>query len=693
MRDYLAHEVRNVTVLGHSGAGKTAVLEAMLHFTKATDRFGKTSEGSSIIDYDAEEIRRGLSVYTSIVPIEWKETKINFIDTPGYLDFVGEMESGSAAGDNVLIVVGAKDGVQPGTQRAWEIATEKGLPTIFFVNKVDEENASFDKAYQGLREAFGKSVIPFEVPILDGEEVIGSVNILRDKAWYFKGDKADRTKSYEVPEDMKDIVAAYKDQIAEAVAMGDDELMEKYFEGEPFTEAELTRGVRIGVRNGEIRPVFSGSAVNMTGIERLLDLIDKYFPMYGEHGILTVTDIEKVEPVELLTDETGDLTVQVFKTIVDPFVGRISFLKVRSGVLTTDTQVYNPKKDKMEKINQIFIIKGKHQTAVGKLFTGDIGAVTKLQYTQTNDTLCDKGNHYVVDDIKFSEPMLGVAVWPKTKNDDDKLTNALARMVEEDPTTRLVNNVETKENVLYCVGDQHVDVIVNKMKAKYKVEVNLTTPKIPYRETIKKTVIGEGRHKKQSGGHGQFGHVFVEFSPNPDVEDMVFEETVFGGAVPKQYFPAVETGLRECMVKGFLAGYRVVNVKANLKDGKYHDVDSSEMAFKLAAHLAYKDAMPKAGCILLEPIENVKVVVPEEYTGTIIGDLNKRRGTIMGMDMENGRQVITATVPLAELLKYPTDLRSMTQGRGVYTQEFDHYDPVPGNIAEKIVAEAAKDEE
>lgn len=693
MRDYLAHEVRNVTVLGHSGAGKTAVLEAMLHFTKATDRFGKTSEGSSIIDYDAEEIRRGLSVYTSIVPIEWKETKINFIDTPGYLDFVGEMEGGSAAGDNVLIVVGAKDGVQPGTQRAWEIATEKGLPTIFFVNKVDEEHASFDKAYQGLREAFGKSVIPFEVPILDGEEVIGSVNILRDKAWYFKGEKADRTKSYEVPEDMKDIVAAYKDQIAEAVAMGDDELMEKYFEGEPFTEAELTRGVRIGVRNGEIRPVFSGSAVNMTGIERLLDLIDKYFPMYGEQGILEVTDIETNEPVELLTDETGDLTVQVFKTIVDPFVGRISFLKVRSGVLTTDTQVYNPKKDKMEKINQIFIIKGKHQTAVGKLFTGDIGAVTKLQYTQTNDTLCDKGKHYVVDDIKFSEPMLGVAVWPKTKNDDDKLTNALARMVEEDPTTRLVNNPETKENVLYCVGDQHIDVIVNKMKAKYKVEVNLTTPKIPYRETIKKTVIGEGRHKKQSGGHGQFGHVFVEFSPNPDVEDMVFEETVFGGAVPKQYFPAVETGLRECMVKGFLAGYRVVNVKANLKDGKYHDVDSSEMAFKLAAHLAYKDAMPKAGCILLEPIENVKVVVPEEYTGTIIGDLNKRRGTIMGMDMENGRQVITATVPLAELLKYPTDLRSMTQGRGVYTQEFDHYDPVPGNIAEKIVAEAAKDEE
>lgn len=693
MRDYLAHEVRNVTVLGHSGAGKTAVLEAMLHFTKATDRFGKTSEGSSIIDYDPEEVRRGLSVYTSIVPIEWKDTKVNFIDTPGYLDFVGEMESGCAAGDNILIVVGAKEGVQSGTQRAWEVAMEKKLPTIFFVNKVDEEHASFDKAYQGLREAFGKSVIPFEVPILENDEVIGSINILRDKAWYFKGDKADRNKSYDVPDNMKEVVADYKNQIAEAIAMGDDDLMEKFFSGEPFTEAELTRGVRLGVRNGEIRPVFSGSAINMTGIERLLDLIDKYFPTYGEQGTITVTDIDKNEPVELLTDEKGDLTVQVFKTIVDPFVGRISFIKVRSGVLSSDTTVYNPKKDKLEKISQIFIIKGKHQTAVGKLFTGDIGAVTKLAYTQTNDTLCEKGKYYVVDEIKFSEPMLGVAVWPKSKNDDDKLSNALNRMCEEDPTTRLVNNKETKENVLYGVGDQHIDVIVNKMKSKYKVEVNLTTPKVPYHETIKKTVIGEGRHKKQSGGHGQFGHVFVEFSPNPDSEDMVFEETVFGGAVPKQYFPAVETGLRECMAKGYLAGYRMVNVKANLKDGKYHDVDSSEMAFKLAAHLAFKDAMPKAGCILLEPIVSATVVIPDEYTGTIIGDFNKRRGTIMGMDMEGTHQVINALVPLAEMMKYPTDLRSMTQGRGKYTQVFDHYDPVPANIAEKIIANADKQDD
>lgn len=693
MRDYLAHEVRNVTVLGHSGAGKTAVLEAMLYYTKSSDRFGKTSEGSSLIDYDAEEIRRGLSVYTTIVPIEWRDTKINFIDTPGYLDFVGEAESGIAAGDNALIVVGAKEGVQSGTQRAWDEAQSRKLPTIFFVNKVDEENASFDKAYNGLRETFGKTVIPFEVPILDGNEVIGSINILRDKAWYFKGPLADKENAVDVPEDMKEIVAEYKNQIAEAIAMSDDDLMEKYFSGEEFSEAELTKGVRIGVRNGEIRPVFSGSAINMTGIERLMDLIVKYFPTYGENGTITATDSETGKVVELHTDENADFTGLIFKTIVDPFVGRITFIKVNSGTLSSDSTVYNTQKDKLEKINQIYIIKGKHQTAIGKLFTGDIGAITKLSYTQTNDTLCSKGKHYVLEAIKFSEPMLGVAVWPKSKNDDDKLSNALARMVEEDQTCRLVNNKETKENVFYGVGDQHLDVLVAKMRAKYKVEVTLTTPKIPYRETIKKTVIGEGRHKKQSGGHGQFGHVFVEFAPNPDEEEMVFEEKVFGGAVPRQYFPAVEVGLRECMVKGYLAGYKVVNMKATLLDGKYHDVDSSEMAFKLAAHLAFKAAMPQANAILLEPIMCATVVVPDEYTGAIIGDFNKRRGTIMGMDLEGNNQVITANVPLSEMMRYPTELRSMTQGRGKYTQVFDRYEPVPANLAEKVIAENKKEEE
>lgn len=692
MRDYLAHEVRNVAVLGHSGAGKTAVLESMLYFTKASDRFGHTSEGNSLIDYDPEEIRRGISVYTSIVPIEWKECKINFLDTPGYADFCGEKEAAIAACDNALIVVGAKEGVQSGTVRAWEEAQKRKLPTIFFINKTDEENASFDSAYLQLREVFGKSVIPFEVPIIENDEVIGSVNILRDKAWYFKGEKADPDKACEVPEHMSKQVKAYKDQIAEAVAMGDDELMEKFFNGEEFSEAELTKGVRLGVRSGEIRPVFSGSANLTVGIERLMDLIIKYFPTYGEAGSFIAIDQSTNDTVMLETNEKEALSAQVFKTIVDPFVGRISYLKVMSGVLSSDSAVYNTQKDKIEKISQIFIVKGKHQTAVGKLFTGDIGAVVKLSVTQTNDTLCDKGNHYVLDTIPFSEPMLAMAVYPKSKNDEDKMSNALARICEEDATLRLINNNETKQTILYGVGDQHLEVALNKLKTRYKTEVELKTPKVPYRETIRTKTIGEGRHKKQTGGHGQFGHVFIEFAPNEDTTEMVFEEKVFGGAIPKGYFPAVESGLRECMEQGVLAGYKVVNIKATLLDGKYHDVDSSEMAFKLAAHLAYKDAMPKAKPILLEPIVDVHVKVPDEYTGDIIGDFNKRRGAIMGMDMADGYQVINAQVPLAEMQKYAIELRAMTKGRGSYTQVFERYEQVPQNLSERIIAQAEKAE-
>lgn len=691
MRDYLSHEVRNVVVLGHSGTGKTAVMESMLYFTHASDRFGKTSEGSSLIDYDPEEIRRGISVYASLVPIEWKDCKINFIDTPGYMDFVRGREAGLSVGDSALIVVDAKSAVQSGTIKSWEGAQAKKLPTIFFVNKLDEDNTSFDEAYNELRDSFGKAVIPFEVPIVENGKTIGSINILRDKAWYFEGPLADPDNAQPVPEDMEALVADYKNQIAEAIAMSDEELMEKYFSGEEFSEAELTRGVRLGVRNGEICPVFSGSATHTVGIERLMDLIIKYFPTYGEAGSMIVTDSVNKEPVELETNEKETLCAQVFKTVVDPFVGRISYIKVLSGVLASDSMVYNANKEEMEKISSIFIVKGKHQTAVGKLFTGDIGAVVKLQYTQTNDTLCEKGKHFLVDPIPFSIPMYGMAVFPASKNDEDKMSNALARMCEEDATLRLENNPETKQSILYGIGDQHIEVILTKLKNKYKVEVRLETPKVPYHETIRKKVIGEGRHKKQSGGHGQFGHVFVEFAPNPESEEMVFEEKVFGGAVPRQYFPAVETGLRECMHHGPLAGYRVVNLKATLLDGKYHDVDSSEMAFKLAARLSFKAGMEQANPILLEPIMNLSVRVPDDFTGTIIGDFNKRRGSILGMDLIDGYQEIKAEVPLAEVMRYPIELRAMTQGRGYYLQEFDRYEPVPSNLADVIIANAKKE--
>ena len=612
MRDYQSFEVRNVSVIGHSGAGKTSVLEAMLYYTKATDRFGKTTEGSSMIDFDTEEIRRGLSVYSTIVPIEWEDSKINFIDTPGYLDFVGEKQGGFSVGDSSLIVVNAKEPLQSGTKLAYKQAVAEKKPTIFFINKLDEEHTSFDASYQALREE--------------------------------------------------------------------------------FSDAELKRGVRIGVRNGEICPVYSGSAVNSIGIQRLMDLIVDYFPTYSERGMYTATTPNGVK-VELLTSETEVLTAQVFKTIVDPFVGRISYVKVLSGVLAADSTVVNANNGKPEKISQIYIVKGKHQTAAGKLFTGDIGALVKLQNTKTNDTLCDKGKLLIADPIVFDTPMYGQAVVPKTKNDEDRLSNGLARLQEEDPTFKVVNNPETKETVIYGIGDQHLDVIVNKLNSKFKAEVVLSDPKITYRETITKTAVGEGRHKKQSGGHGQFGHVFVEFSPNPDEEEMVFAEKVFGGAVPKQYFPAVETGLRECCQKGPLAGYKMVNVKTTLLDGKYHDVDSSEMAFKMAAHLAYKDAMTKVRPILLEPIMNVKIRVPDEFTGAVIGDLNKRRGSIMGMTPVDSDQEIDAQVPMANMSRYCVELRSMTTGLGTYTMEMDRYDPVPEPYASRVIEDSKKDKE
>ena len=685
MRDYLAHEVRNIVLLGHSGSGKTSVVESMLYFTKATDRMGKTLDGTSVLDYDAEEVKRGLSVYASLAPIEWKDMKINFIDTPGYLDYAQEMESGLSVADSALIVVGAKDGIQTGTQRAWKSVVKRKLPTIFFINKMDEENASFEKTYNQLREAFGKTVIPFEVPIVENGKVVGSVNILKNKAWYV----SDRTVSKEVPAELKSVVEDYLSQISEAVAMTCDELMEKFFSGETFSDAELIKGLRLGIRNGDIRPVYCGSAVQLTGIERLMDLITEYLPPYGEKGIIEAQDIDG-KTVTLQTNENEAMTARVFKTIVDPFVGRISFVKVMTGTLTTDAQVTNVQKDKVEKIAQIFIIKGKYQLAVGKLFTGDIGAIVKLQFTQTNDTLATKTKLVTYPPIEFPTPMLAMSIWPKSKNDEDKMSIGLQRIAEEDLSCKIVKNGETGELILYGIGDQHLDVLINKLKSKYKIDVEMREPRIPYRETIRGKVTVEGKHKKQSGGAGQFGDVFITFEPC-DSDDMIFEEKVVGGAVPRQYFPAVEAGLRECMHKGILAGYKVVGVKASLVDGKYHEVDSKEIAFKMAARLAYKAGMPLAKPILLEPFVKVNVAVPEEYTGTVIGDFNKRRGIILGMDMNtDNEQIITAEVPMAEMMRYSTELRSFTQGKGSYTQEFDRYEAAPQLVADHVIAAAAK---
>ncbi|WP_314675141.1 elongation factor G [uncultured Solobacterium sp.] len=681
MKDYLANEVRNVVVLGHSGAGKSSVIEACLYFTKAIERYGKNNDGTTALNYDPEEGKRGTSVYCHIAPVEWKDKKINFIDTPGYMDYAGEEATGLMMGDNALIVVNAKEGIEAGTERAWrEAVSKQKIPTIFFINKMDVENANFDTVYTSIRDKFGKSVIPFEVPIIENGVVVGSVNIMRRKAWYYN----DRNTAKEVPSALIGEVERYYNEIAEAIAMTDDELMEKFFSGETFDEHELAKGLRIGVRNGDIRPVYCGSAENQTGIERLLDLITEYFPSYAEKGRIQAETL-KGDTIDMETNENEALSAFVFKTIVDPFVGKVSYLKVMSGVLNSDSQVYNSKKDVTEKINQIYVINGKYQIGVGKLFTGDIGAVVKLQATETNDTLCTRSRVIKYPDIEYPHPMLGYAIHPKTKADEDKLSSGIHNLMLEDHTIKLVNNEETHEQVLYGVGDQHIDLILSKLKSKYKVEVTTEKPTVQYRETISAKAEAQGKYKKQNGGAGQYGDVWVRFEPT-DSDDMVFAEEVFGGAVPKQYFPPVEQGLRDCMNKGVLAGYKVVGVKATLYDGSYHPVDSKEVAFKEAARLAYNAAMPNAKPVLLEPIGKVVVTAPEDYTGTLMGDFTKRRGIILDMGTdEDGLQVIRAEVPMAEMLTYATELRSMTQGRGSYELAFDRYEAAPHDVAQKVI--------
>ena len=686
MRDYLANEVRNVVVLGHSGSGKSSLIEAALYYTKAIKKFGPANDGTTALNFDPEEGKRGLSCYCHLAPVEWRNKKINFIDTPGYMDYEGEEDTGLRVGDNALIVVSAKDGVQAGTERAWKKAVKrKEMPTIFFINKLDDENADFSKVIDDLRKKFGKSVFLFELPIIQDRTVIGSVNILRNKAWYY----AHPDKPEEVPEEIRPKVEEYYNEIAEAIAMTDDDLMEKFFSGEKFDEHEIAKGLRIGVRNGDIHPVYCGAAINQTGIERLLDLITEYFPSYAEVGRVQAINA-RGETIDMETNEDEALSAFVFKTIVDPFVGKISYLKVMSGVLNSDSEVYNSKKDTTEKINQIYVINGKYQIGVGKLFTGDIGAVVKLSTTETNDTLCTRSRVVHYAPIEYPQPMLGYAIRPKTKADEDKMSAAIRNMMQEDKTIRLVNNEETHEQVLYGLGDQHIDLILSKLKSKYKVEVTSAIPTVQYRETIRGKAEAQGRYKKQNGGAGQFGDVWVRFEPSDDPDgDMVFAEEVFGGAVPKQFFPPTEAGLRECMKHGPLAGYKVVGVKATLYDGSYHPVDSKEVAFKEAARLAYNAAMPKADPVLLEPIGKVEVTAPETYTGTLMGDFTKRRGIIDDMSTnDDGDQVITAEVPVAEMLTYANELRAMTQGRGTYVMQFEKYQPAPKDVADKVIAAA-----
>jgi translation elongation factor EF-G len=686
MKDYAVLKLRNICLLAHGGGGKTTLAEAMLFNTGVLDRFGKVTDGTTASDYDPEEIKRKISISTSMAPCEWLDHKINIIDTPGYFDFVGEVMQGIRVAEGAIIVVSAKSGVSVGTEKSWAYAKERGVARIFFVNKMDEENANFNAAYDKMSSTFGNSVIPFQLPIYEADKYVGYVDIINMNAKKFQKDKL---TDADIPLDLTDRISQIKNSLNELIAETSEELMEKFFNGEEFTTEELQKGIKTGIADGTITPVFCGSAYQNLGVRELMNAIVDYLPS-PETMTVTAQKAGTDDSIEIKSDPAAPLAALVFKTIADPFVGKISMFRVYSGTLKADSSVYNSTTEKVDKIGQIFVMRGKKQIPTDKLIAGDIGGVAKLAGTNTNDTLCDQSKKVILDKIIFPDPAISMAVEPKAKGDEEKISSGLHKLQDEDPTFKVSTNTETHQTLISGVGEQHLDVIVSKLKAKFGVAVNLVDPKVPYRETIKKKVKVEGKHKKQSGGHGQYGHVWVEFE-HGDKEDLVFQEKIFGGSVPKSYHPAVEKGLREAIVRGVLAGYPVVNLKATLVDGSYHDVDSSEMAFKIAARLAYKKGLPLASPALLEPIAHVEVYVPESYMGDIIGDLNKRRGRILGMNpQEDGLQQVEAEVPQSEMFKYATDLRSMTHGRGYFKLWFERYEEAPAIVANKIIEEAKK---
>ena len=687
MKTYKTDQIRNVALIGHSGSGKTTLTEAALLVAGVTNRQGRVDDGNTISDFGKEEIARKVSIGTTSIPIEWNDKKINIMDTPGYFDFVGETYGALRASEGAILVIDASSGIEVGTEKAWKLLEKHRRPRFIFINKMDKENVNFEKLIEELRGEFGDKIYPFALPIGKAEDFKGFVNVRDEVAYkYVDGKREDIPLRDNEKQEIEDI----RENLMEKVAETDDELMMKYFDGEPFTTEEIAKGLRQSVANGDLVPVFLGSAEKAIGIDYLLSVIERYIPSPADIGVTKAT--KDGEDIERKMDVKEPFSAIVFKTIVDPFVGKLSLFKVLSGKLTKDMDIYNPNKDKVEKLGGLFVLRGKNQIEINEIIAGDIGATSKLQYTQTGDSICDKNNHTQYEQLSYPQPTLFLAVEPKTKGDEEKIGTSLQRLTEEDPTFILERNSETKQLLIGGQGNMQLAVITDKLKNTFDVDIVLSNPKIAYRETIKGTSSVQGKHKKQSGGAGQYGDVHIRFEPTD--EDFAFEEEVFGGAVPRNFFPAVEKGLRESLNSGILAGYPVVNVKAVLFDGSYHAVDSNEMAFKIAASLAFKKGIEAAKPILLEPVVKVEVNIPEEYMGDIMGDINKRRGRILGMEpQDDGSQLVIAEAPHAEMFEYAIDLRSMTQARGEFTMEFARYDEVPSNIMEKIIEEAKKDRE
>ncbi|NRT78742.1 elongation factor G [Clostridium beijerinckii] len=677
MKDYSIKNLRNVGLMGHNGTGKTSLAESLLYYSKITDRLGNIEDGTTVLDFDTEEKKRQFSIALSVAPIELDNVKINLIDIPGYADFQGECIEGMRSVDVGMIVVSGVSGVKAGTERAWEYCNKIKLPRTFFINKLDRENSDFNKVLASLKEKFGISVVPIQYPIGEEDNFKGVINIISKQARVYDV-KTKEIKILDIPEELQDEVENCKKMIMEAVAETDEVLLDKYFSEGELSDEEIYKGLISGCANGDIAPVMCGSATKVIGMDSLIDDIVECFPS-PEYAIpQKAVDVLKDEEVFVNLNQDKPFSALVFKTIADPFVGRISFFRVITGEAKDDMTVLNVNKDKNEKLSHICFIRGKTQIPAKRIIAGDIGAISKLQYTNTGDTLASPDFKVIYDKMNFPKTVFSMAVIPQAKGDEEKISQALAKLKDEDPVFQIDRDVENAEIVISGLGETHINVIASKIKSKFGVEAVLSLPKVPYKETIKGFSDVQGKHKKQSGGHGQYGDVVIKFERRTDgEEELEFIDNVVGGAVPRNFIPAVEKGLRECITHGVLAGCPVIGLKATLHDGSYHSVDSSEMAFKVAASIAYKKGLEQAKPILLEPIMKVEVILPNEYMGDVIADINKKRGRVIGMEPEGDKQRVISEIPLAEIRKYATELRSLTQGRGVFIKEFVRYEEVP----------------
>lgn len=686
MKKFVTKDIRNLALVGHSGSGKTTLSEALLYLTKAIERPGKVESGNTVSDWDKEEINRGISISLSVLPVEWQGTKINLLDAPGYFDFSGQVLTALRASESALMVIDASAGIEVGSEIYWNYTEKIALPRIIFLNKMDKPNVDFNVNISNLHQEFGKKVLPLTLTLGMGETFEGLIDVMDQKAYHYDGFQA---KEVEIPEIRKEEVQAAYDEIVEVIAMTDDALMEKYFEGETFTPEEIRKGLSAAILNGSAVPLIAGSATTGAGLDLLLEAVKKYMPAPNSPGVNLGFRPEEGEVPAMEAD--APLSAAIFKTTIDPYVGKISYVKVISGTLKKG-DIYNASKDETERPSGLYFMRGKQQEETDEITAGDIGAFAKLEDTETGDTLSDKGRSIRFKKLKLPESTLTYAIQADSKNDEDKLSPSLAKLAEEDRTFQPDRNRETKQLLIRGLGNVQLDAMINKLANNYGVHVHRVDLVVPYRETIRKKSEVQGRHKKQSGGAGQFGDVWIRFEPIP--EGFEFAEEVFGGAVPKNYFPAVEKGLEESLDRGPLAGYPVTGVKATLYDGSYHPVDSNEMAFKTAAHLAFAKGIKEADPILLEPVMSLQITIPDAYLGDIMGDMNKRRGRILGMEQdEDGNQVVNAEAPYAELQEYAIDLRSMTQGRGSFTMSFKSYETVPHENAEKIIEEAQKAEQ